>query len=47
MIQRISKFKTNTNSLLLGIGSNGKEANGERFFESENDKIFLMHRQKK
>lgn len=31
MIQRISKFKTNSNSLLLGIGQMN-EANAEKYF---------------
>jgi hypothetical protein len=31
MIQRISKFKTNTNSILLGIGTT-KEADAQKYF---------------
>lgn len=46
MIQRISKFKTATNSLLLGIGAT-RDAHPERIFESEGDRTVLMHRQKK
>jgi hypothetical protein len=46
MIHRISKFKTATHSLLLGIGAT-REARPERIFEAEGDRTVLMHRQKK
>jgi hypothetical protein len=46
MIQRISKFKSASHSLLLGIGAT-RDARPEKIFEQESDKTVLMHRQKK
>lgn len=42
MIQRISKFKTATHSLLLGIGTSPPS-----LLEGDTDRTILMHRQKK
>jgi hypothetical protein len=46
LIQRISKFKTAHNSVLMGIGSQNV-GNAEKLFQRENEKIVLLHRQKK
>ena len=46
MIQRISKFKSNSQSLLMGIGS-GRRGRAEEYFEKERDRMVAMHRQQK
>ena len=46
MIQRISKFKSSSQSLLMGIGS-GRRGRAEEYFEKERDRMVVMHRQQK
>ena len=47
MIQRISKYKSKSNSLLMGIGEHRYQGRADEYFEKQRDRMVVMHRQQK